>query len=49
VSCAHAGVGWKSECGGAAEQSGDPHSFLVDRSRCFSGVCIMMKYVVYIY
>jgi hypothetical protein len=48
VSCAYAGVGWKSECGEAAEQPGDPRSFLVDRSRWFSGFCTMMKYIIYI-
>ena len=40
MSCAHARVGWKSECGEAAEQPGDPRSFLVDRSRHFSGSVI---------
>jgi hypothetical protein len=48
VSYAHAGVGWKSECGEAVEQPGDPRGFLVDRSRCFSRVCTMMKYIIYI-
>ena len=48
MSCAHARVGWKSECGEAAEQPGDPRGFLVDRSRYFSEICNMMKYIIYI-
>jgi hypothetical protein len=46
VSCAHAEVGWKSECGEAVEQPVDPRSLLVDRSLWLSGACTVMKYIV---
>jgi hypothetical protein len=46
VSCAHAEVGWKSECGEAEEQHRDPRSFLVDRSLWSSEVCTVVKDII---